>query len=140
MAVKHIPKLLLLAFIGGAIYVLVELIWRGYSHVSMFILGGLCFILIGAINELFPWELGLIWQMIIGAIIVTLLELIIGIIVNIWLGLGIWDYSSLPFNFLGQICLSFSLAWALISGVAIVVDDYLRYWLFGEEKPHYKII
>jgi len=24
--------------------------------------------------------------------------------------------------------------------VAIVFDDYLRYWFFGEEKPHYKIV
>ena len=79
-------------------------------------------------------------SLLIGAGIVTILELIVGIVVNVWLGLEVWDYSNLPFNFMGQICLPFSFAWTLLSGVAIVVDDYLRYWLFGEEKPHYKIL
>ena len=140
MQLKQILKLCILALIGGITYVLIELAWRGYSHISMFILGALCFVLLGGINEFLPWELGFVWQMLIGAGIVTILELIVGIVVNVWLGLEGWDYSNLPFNFMGQICLPFSFAWTLLSGVAIVVDDYLRYWLFGEEKPHYKIL
>jgi hypothetical protein len=140
MQLKQILKLCILALIGGITYVLIELAWRGYSHISMFILGALCFVLLGGINEFLPWELGFVWQMLIGAGIVTILELIVGIVVNVWLGLEVWDYSNLPFNFMGQICLPFSFAWTLLSGVAIVVDDYLRYWLFGEEKPHYKIL
>lgn len=140
MQLKQILKLCILALIGGITYILIELAWRGYSHISMFILGALCFVLIGGINEFLPWELGFVWQMLIGAGIVTILELIVGIVVNVWLGLEVWDYSNLPFNFMGQICLPFSFAWTLLSGVAIVVDDYLRYWLFGEEKPHYKIL
>lgn len=140
MQLKQILKLCILALIGGIIYVLIELAWRGYSHISMFILGAFCFVLLGGINEFLPWELGFVWQMLIGAGIVTILELIVGIVVNVWLGLEVWDYSNLPFNFMGQICLPFSFAWTLLSGVAIVVDDYLRYWLFGEEKPHYKIL
>jgi uncharacterized membrane protein len=133
-------KPIILALIGGTIYVLIELAWRGYSHISMFILGALCFVLLGGINEFFSWELGMIWQMLIGASIVTSLEFIVGAVVNIWLELEVWDYSNLPLNFMGQICLPFSLAWVLLSGIAIVVDDYLRYWLFGEEKPHYNIL
>ena len=140
MQLKQILKLCILALIGGITYVLIELVWRGYSHISMFILGALCFVLLGGINEFLPWELGFVWQILIGAGIVTILELIVGIVVNVWLGLEVWDYSNLPFNFMGQICLPFSFAWTLLSGVAIVVDDYLRYWLFGEEKPHYKIL
>lgn len=140
MQLKQILKLYILALIGGITYVLIELAWRGYSHISMFILGALCFVLLGGINEFLPWELGFVWQMLIGAGIVTILELIVGIVVNVWLGLEVWDYSNLLFNFMGQICLPFSFAWTLLSGVAIVVDDYLRYWLFGEEKPHYKIL
>lgn len=140
MQLKQILKLCVLALIGGITYMLIELAWRGYSHISMFILGSLCFLLLGGINEFLPWELGLVWQMLIGAGIVTILELIFGIVVNVWLELEVWDYSNLPFNFMGQICLPFSFAWTLLSGVAIVVDDYLRYWLFGEEKPHYKIL
>lgn len=133
-------KLLVLAVIGGAIYVGIEMLWRGHSHPSMFILGGLCFVSIGLINELFPWELGIVWQALIGGTMVTCLEFITGVIVNIWLKLGVWDYSGLPLNILGQVCLPFYFAWVSLSVVAIVFDDYLRYWFFGEEKPHYKIV
>ena len=56
------------------------------------------------------------------------------------LGLHIWDYSTMPLNIFGQICLPFSLAWMGLSGVAIILDDYIRYWFFNEEKPHYKWI
>ena len=133
-------KLLVLAVIGGAIYVGIEMLWRGHSHPSMFILGGLCFVSIGLINELFPWELGIVWQALIGGTMVTCLEFITGVIVNIWLKLGVWDYSGLPLNILGQVCLPFYFAWGGLSVVAIVFDDYLRYWFFGEEKPHYKIV
>ena len=133
-------KLLVLAVIGGAIYVGIEMLWRGHSHPSMFILGGLCFVSIGLINELFPWELGIVWQALIGGTMVTCLEFITGVIVNIWLKLGVWDYSGLPLNILGEVCLPFYFAVVGLSVVAIVFDDYLRYWFFGEEKPHYKIV
>lgn len=140
MRLNQTLKLAILALIGGTAYVLIELVWRGHSHISMFALGALCFVLLGGINEFIPWDLGLVWQMLIGAAVVTALEFIVGVIVNIWLGLGVWDYSNLPLNFMGQICLLFSLAWVALSGIAIVVDDYLRYWLFGEERPHYTLI
>ena len=58
---------------------------------------------IGLINEVFPWDFGLLWQSLIGSVIITACEFITGVIVNIWLGLGVWDYSTLPFNILGQI-------------------------------------
>ena len=36
------------------------------------------------------------------------------------------------------ICLPFTVAWYILSLLAIVLDDHLRYWIFGEEKPRYK--
>lgn len=137
---RHSLKAAFLFVVGGLVYILIELIWRGHTHISMFILGGICFVAIGFINEVFPWSLGLIWQSMIGAVIVTVLEFITGVIVNIWLGLNVWDYSNMPFNLLGQICLPFAFAWVALSAIAIVFDDYLRYWMFGEEKPRYKLI
>lgn len=137
---RHSLKAAFLFVVGGLVYILIELIWRGHTHISMFILGGICFVAIGFINEVFPWSLGLLWQSMIGAVIVTVLEFITGVIVNIWLGLNIWDYSNMPFNLLGQICLPFAFAWVALSAIAIVFDDYLRYWIFGEEKPRYKLI
>ena len=130
-------KFLILFIFGGAIYFLIEILWRGYSHWTMFLLGGLCFVIVGAINNYIPWEMKFEKQMTIGAIIITALEFIVGVIVNLILKWNIWDYSMLPFNILGQISLPFSLIWFLLSGIIIIVDDYLRYKLFKEEKPKY---
>lgn len=132
-------KALVLLCIGGLLYIGCELVFRGYSHWSMFLVGGLCFLCIGAINELIPWEMPLWQQAVIGAVIVTAIEFIAGCILNIWLGWAIWDYSDMPFNVLGQICLPFTAIWLLLAIAAIILDDYLRYWLFGEEKPYYKL-
>ena len=101
MSARFAIKEAILAIIGGITYVIIELIWRGHIHISMFILGGICFVVIGLINEVFPWDFGLLWQSLIGSVIITVCEFITGVIVNIWLGLGVWDYSTLPFNILG---------------------------------------
>lgn len=110
--VNKVNKLSILFTFGGLAYVLIEMIYRGYSHPSMFLLGGLCFVLIGELNErVYTWEMSLISQMFISSVIVTSLEFISGLILNIWLGLGIWDYSNQPYNLLGQICLLFFNLW-----------------------------
>ena len=131
---------MILCCVGGALYIVIELLWRGYSHWTMFILGGICFFYIGLINEEFTWDMPLVKQMFIGAIVITMWEFLFGIIVNGVYNLNVWDYSNMPFNFLGQICLPYSILWFFISLPAIVLDDYLRHWLFGEEKPHYRLI
>ncbi len=134
------PKSLVLFIIGGGIYVCLELIWRGYSHWTMFILGGLCFLCIGAINNEFNWDMPFVLQCITGGCIATTLEFFAGILLNIILKLNVWDYSNMPGNILGQICPQFFLLWIVISGIAIILDDYIRYWFWGEEKPHYRFI
>ncbi len=136
--IKNIIKYIILGGIGGITYIIIELLYRGYSHWSMFIVSAIAFIFIGLINEFISWNMELWKQMLIGSGIVTVLEFISGYILNIKLGWLIWDYSNVPFNIMGQICLPFSIAWFFISFIAIVADDYLRYWLFNEEKPHYK--
>lgn len=136
---KAILKHAVLALCGGCVYFLIEMAWRGHSHWTMAVLGGVCFVLIGDINEFIPWNMPLILQGAIGSGIVTALELVSGIILNLWLGLGIWDYSNMPFNLLGQICLPFTLLWVDLSIVAVVLDDWLRYWLFGEDRPTYTL-
>lgn len=128
---------LVLIGIGGLIYAMIELVFRGRTHWTMLIVGGLCFWLIGLVNEVIPWEVAFWKQCLLGSLIVTVVEFFSGCIINLGLGWNVWDYSNLPLNLLGQICLPFSLLWILISAVAVVLDDYLRYWLYGEEKPHY---
>lgn len=136
---KNIIKYIILGVVGGVIYIIIELLYRGYSHWTMFVVSSIAFILIGTINEIIPWEVKLWKQMLLGSIIVTIVEFFTGCIVNLWLKWNVWDYSNLPFNILGQVCLPFCIAWFFISLLAIVIDDYLRYWLFNEEKPHYSM-
>lgn len=134
---KKLYKYMVLLATGGILYVLLELIWRGRSHWTMFLLGGICFVCLGLINELIPWEMPLWQQILIGSCIITLLEFLTGCIVNLWLGWDVWDYSMLPGNVLGQICPQFFLLWMPVSLLAIVLDDWMRYWWWGEERPHY---
>lgn len=111
--------------IGGVIYYIIEVLFRGYSHWSMIILGGICFVLIGLLDE---WQNHppMLRQMVQGAIIVTVLEFITGCIVNLWLGWNVWDYSNLPFNVLGQVCLFFTLAWFFITPIAAKLENLLH--------------
>lgn len=134
-----IVRELVLFLIGGAAYCGIEILFRGYTHWSMYILGGLCFVIIGLINEVLTWKIPLISQMFISSIVITVLEFITGCIVNLWLGIGVWDYSDQPYNLLGQICLLFTNLWFLLSLVGIFLDDIIRWKLFGEGKPRYRI-
>lgn len=125
--------------VGGLIYIALELLWRGYSHWTMFILGGLCFVGLGLINEILPWDMPLWQQVILGACLITAFEFLTGCVVNLWLGWGVWDYSNMSGNILGQICPQFFLAWIPVSLAGIMLDDGLRYRWWGEERPHYNI-
>lgn len=136
---NHRTKYLLLFGVGGVLYNVIEILFRGWTHWTMFLLGGTCFICLGLINELIPWRMPLWQQVLIGVGIITYLEFITGCVVNLWLGWGVWDYSGLPGNILGQICPQFMLLWLPIGLAGIVLDDWLRYWLFHEERPHYKL-
>ena len=135
---KAILKAIILMAVGGMLYALFEIGFRGYTHWTMIIVGGLCFYLIGLINEIIPWRMKIWKQCLIGSLVVTAVEFVSGCIINLWLGWGVWDYSDMPFNILGQVCLPFSVLWVLLSALAIILDDYLRYWLYHEEKPHYR--
>ncbi|MDO4539704.1 MAG: hypothetical protein Q4B48_01195 [Syntrophomonadaceae bacterium] len=137
---KHLGKFLLLAMVGGALYYMLELLARGFSHYSMFITGGLCFVMIGMLNEFYHWDMALISQMFVSAIIITTLELLAGLIVNIGLDMNVWDYSKMPYNFLGQICLVYSVLWFFLSPAAIFLDDVLRWRCFDEEFPRYRLL
>lgn len=127
-------KNLILFALGGIFYLIIELLWRGRSHWSMFILGGVCFVLVGLISEKSCGRLSLLLQGVIGAVIITVLEFITGYIVNIRLHMNVWSYYDAPLNIMGQVCLPYMILWFFVSIGCIIVDDYLRYYLFGEER------
>ena len=139
MIYNRFLKYIFLFLVGGFAYGGVEILSRGYSHISMLVAGGICFILIGLLNEVFPGDMAVVSQMAISAGIITAVEFISGAIVNLWLKLNVWDYSNKPYNILGQVCLLYTNYWFFLSLLAILLDDYLRYLLLKEEKPRYRI-
>ena len=129
-------KNLLIFSIFGLTYGLIEILWRGYTHPSMVIVGGSCGLLIGLLNERNK-EMNLLLQMVEGMVIVTVLEFVSGIILNLCLGLNIWDYSNMRFNLLGQVCPQFCIAWFFLSYFVIRIDDLLRKTITSEDRNHY---
>lgn len=128
---------MILFVLGGSIYCCIELLFRARTHFSMFIVGGICFIGIGLINEILPWETPMWLQILIGDLFVLVIEFFSGCIVNLWLGWEVWDYSNMPFNIMGQVCLLFAFLWIPVVLLAIIVDDWAKYLLCMREKPRY---
>ncbi len=135
----HLYKYLFLFLVGGFTYFYIEILFRGYSHFSMIICGGLAFILCGAINQLMHFRISLVSQMILSSIIITGLEFVTGYLVNIRLHWNVWDYSKMPYNLHGQICAAYSAIWLILSLVCIFVDDLIRWKIFDEERARYYI-
>lgn len=135
---KNFLKYLFLFVVGGATYYFVEMLWRGRSHISMFILGGIVFIYAGVQNEFVnDWKYPFWKQVFVVWIFTINAEFITGCIVNVILAWDVWDYSKLPGNILGQITPQYMLLFIPLCAFAIVLDDYVRWIFFGEEKPHY---
>lgn len=116
MFFRRLKRYLLLFIIGALGYAAIETIWRGYTHWSMALAGGLCFIIFSLVAEGFR-ERSILFKAMLCAVGVTLVELVFGLIFNVTLGMDVWDYSHLPLNLFGQICPLFSLLWA---GIAVV--------------------
>lgn len=137
---SKLARTIFMFYIGFTAYISIEVLYRGHSHWSMGILGGICFLIIGGLNQTYTWDLDLILQMSISSVVITALELVAGLILNVWLGLGIWDYSNLHYQFMGQISLLYSLLWMPLSLVGIFLDDWLRHFLFSSPIPCYQIL
>lgn len=101
---------------GGAGYGLLEILWRGYTHVSMLIAGGFCFWLIIRIAKS---ESCLLFKSLLGGMVITFVEFISGCVVNLWMKLAVWDYSGEICHLLGQICLRYTMLWTALCAVAI---------------------
>lgn len=118
-------KICMLFYTGGATYLTIELLFRGRSYGSMFLAGGLCFLLIGQMNHVQP-KLPLILRGIVGSLIVTMVEFAAGLLVN--REYAVWDYRGQPGNLMGQICPLFTAFWIPLSLLAI--------FLYGLMEAH----
>ena len=120
--------------LGGTAYVIVELCWRGRSDGSMFLLGGMCFMIVGG-KIAAVTQLPLALRLVAGATVITALELLTGLVVN--RDYRVWDYRTMPLQFLGQICLSYSLLWIPVSLGAMHLYDWADRFLdrISNSKP-----
>lgn len=113
-------------FVFGAInYMAIEILWRGYTHWTMAVAGGLCAMLIYVFNLEFG-NVHLLYKCLVGAVIITSVELVTGLIVNMTLKWNVWDYSDRAFNFLGQICPLYFMLWFLLCIPVVKLFDYFQ--------------
>ena len=130
---------------GGTVYFLLEVAFktlRGEPEQiswTMLVLAVILTIPVERCGEQLPWEVPLWLQALSCALLVTAVELVSGLILNVWMGLGIWDYSHLPGNLWGQICPQFSAAWWVLCFIFIPAFDWLWWVVVGGEKPHYSM-
>ncbi len=109
---------------GFFLYALVEIAGRGYTHWTMCLTGGLILALLYSLNR--RRTLPLLKHCLSGALLITAVELPVGIFDNLIMHWDVWDYSDLPFNFLGQICLFFSLYWFILCIPAYFICSAIR--------------
>ena len=123
----------LVFLLGGSVYMLLEISWRSYTHWSMGICGGICFLGIYIFQKKKP-NCHFLLKCLFGSLFITSNEFITGFIVNILLGWNVWDYSRLPLNLLGQICIIYSLLWFLLSYPAFKIASLIKSNIFSYGK------
>ncbi len=109
--------------LGAVLYGLTELLWRGWTHWTMLLCGGLCFTLMYIISGS---GLSRMKRLILCAAVITTVEFETGLLVNLALGWNVWDYSAMPLNLLGQICPAFTFVWLGISVPGTALCTRLR--------------
>lgn len=140
MFFKRLLEYGFLWLLGGSLYYAFEMAFRGFSHWSMFVLGGICMVFFAFQGFATRWREPMWKQVIRCTVFVTASEFITGLIVNKWLQLGVWDYSDQPFQLFGQICLPFAVIFSGLCAAGIPLSGYLMHWIFREEKPKYRVL
>ena len=119
---------------GGFAYGLIEVAARGFTHISMGVLGGTAMLVIHSMNRKERSLVKVLLRSLFSAVFITVCEFFTGELLNVRMGLDIWDYSELPFNLDGQICLLFSGIWYALSAAAMLLDDMIRYFILHEKR------
>lgn len=137
---KRILEYFLLFILGGCIYYSFEIIFRGFSHWSMFLLGGLCLWFCTWQGLILDWSEPLWKQLLYCVIFVTSMEFVTGIIVNKLFHWNVWDYSDQPLQLFGQICVPFMIIFSGLCLIGIFFGAYLLHFFFHEKKPSWHIL
>lgn len=139
--IMKINKSILLFLVGYCTYISIEVTYRNISYPIMGICGGLAILLLDKINDNISWNIDLCLQGLCGSALITFFELIIGeIALHTSLLPIMWDYSNVPLNFDGVICLPFSIVWFFLSVPAIFLADAINYYVLDEPQvPYYNL-
>ena len=134
-----VVKSLVMFIAGFCAFITIEVLFRGYSYAMSGVMGGLAVIALDKINDEISWETDLAMQALIGGTFVTAMEFAVGAIAKYTNILPqMWDYTDVPFNLGGIICLPFTIAWTLLSVLAIFLADAINYYIFEDTKvPEY---
>ncbi len=117
---------LFLFWLGGIVYQIIEMLWCGHTHWSMFLAGGASLILIDGLFTAFYNSIPTVIIIIICGIGISCIEFLTGCIFNLKLKSNVWDYSELKGNILGQICPRFTAYWCMLSIPAIAFSQFIR--------------
>ena len=136
---KRLVSYIMMLTWAGYTYVILELIARQKSDITMLFCASVCTIPMIFLNNIFSYDLDFTIQVLICAAFCTLNELVWGLIFNS--DHHIWDYSDMMFNYEGQICLSFFFVWIIISIPIIIITDWMEYNIFelSSDPPYYKV-
>lgn len=137
----NIVKNIVLFLVGFCVYTTIEVLFRGFSYPVCGLMGGFAVVILDKINDHISWDIDLFFQALLGSALITFMELIIGTISNaIGIVTPMWDYSNMPLNYKGIICLPFSIAWMFLSVCAIFLADSINYYVFEDTcVPHYSL-
>lgn len=120
---RKFKKHAIIYLIGAIGYPIIELLYNGRTHWTMSIAGGICFLIVYIINTKFS---NILLCCPLSAIAITLIEFDIGMIVNYYFNLDVWDYSIYHYNIMGQVCLLYSFFWLLLSIPMYFMCSFLR--------------
>ena len=138
---ERIYKNVILFMVGFCVYITIETLYRKFSFWQMGVCGGIIIVLLDKINNHISWDIDLTIQGLIGSFLVTGIEFIIGTAWSYfdWIPV-MWDYSNVPLNYNGIICVPFMLVWFVLSLLAIFLSDAINYYVFEElPVPYYKV-
>ncbi len=117
-------------FFGGIVYSFIEILWRGFTHWTMTVVGGLCFLLLYRINHRLARKRFFL-RCLVGTGVITAVEFTAGVVVNLMFRMDVWDYSGMRFNLLGQVCPQFSLMWFFLCVPAFWLGAVIRRFFDG---------
>lgn len=121
----QIKKILTIFSIGAVCYSALEILWRGFTHWSMSLAGGVCMCGIYTINDKMK-KINRMEKCALCTMLITTVEFLFGVVFNLILRMNIWDYSRFKYNIMGQVCLIYSFLWFVVSFPALRICDYLK--------------